>query len=358
MPVLVPLQRERSPTHWPRSALSTQPRVRSHRSVVRPGARRARCSSATSWRARARRRSARAPDALGGPQGSWVAAVMERCRRVARGEARVRTAGRTTSKRDVEQALAEREAAIAAATRRRPAPSISRCRAARRCSAIGIRSAWCASRCRRSSRASAIRCSKARRSRTTTTTSKRSTCRRTTRRATCRTRCTWRRRCSAAVARSTTRNRHAQIDAGAPQPLTLLRTHTSAMQIRHMEQHDPPVRLVAIGPVYRRDNLDLTHTPMFHQVRGPRRRSGHHAGRSEGHAAVDGRGALRRRHAGALPSELLPVHRAERRSRHRLHPLRRRRLPDLQAHRLARDPRLRHGASGRSSRTSATTRRR
>jgi phenylalanyl-tRNA synthetase alpha chain len=51
-------------------------------------------------------------------------------------------------------------------------------------------------------------------------------------------------------------------------PLTLLRTHTSAMQIRHMEQNAPPVRLVAIGPVYRRDNLDLTHTPMFHQVEG------------------------------------------------------------------------------------------
>ncbi|MEZ5287904.1 MAG: phenylalanine--tRNA ligase subunit alpha [Vicinamibacterales bacterium] len=53
-----------------------------------------------------------------------------------------------------------------------------------------------------------------------------------------------------------------------PQPLTLLRTHTSAMQIRQMERQDPPVRLVAIGPVYRRDNLDLTHTPMFHQVEG------------------------------------------------------------------------------------------
>ena len=56
--------------------------------------------------------------------------------------------------------------------------------------------------------------------------------------------------------------------AAGPQPLTLLRTHTSAMQIRYMEQHDPPVRLVAIGPVYRRDNLDLTHTPMFHQCEG------------------------------------------------------------------------------------------
>jgi phenylalanyl-tRNA synthetase alpha chain len=53
-----------------------------------------------------------------------------------------------------------------------------------------------------------------------------------------------------------------------PRPLTLLRTHTSAMQIRHMENNPPPVRLVAIGPVYRRDNLDLTHTPMFHQVEG------------------------------------------------------------------------------------------
>ncbi len=51
-------------------------------------------------------------------------------------------------------------------------------------------------------------------------------------------------------------------------PLSLLRTHTSAMQIRHMEQNAPPVRLVAIGPVYRKDNLDLTHTPMFHQVEG------------------------------------------------------------------------------------------
>jgi phenylalanyl-tRNA synthetase alpha chain len=54
----------------------------------------------------------------------------------------------------------------------------------------------------------------------------------------------------------------------APEPRTLLRTHTSPIQIRHMEQNDPPVRLIAIGPVYRRDNLDLTHTPMFHQCEG------------------------------------------------------------------------------------------
>jgi phenylalanyl-tRNA synthetase alpha chain len=40
------------------------------------------------------------------------------------------------------------------------------------------------------------------------------------------------------------------------------------MQIRYMEQHQPPVRLIAPGRVYRRDNLDLTHTPMFTQVEG------------------------------------------------------------------------------------------
>ena len=57
-----------------------------------------------------------------------------------------------------------------------------------------------------------------------------------------------------------------------PQPLdrpaTLLRTHTSAMQIRYMEAHEPPVRIVAIGKVFRRDYPDLTHTPMFHQFEG------------------------------------------------------------------------------------------
>src|SRR4029079_18970968 len=49
---------------------------------------------------------------------------------------------------------------------------------------------------------------------------------------------------------------------------TLLRTHTSAMQIRYMETHTPPVRIIAPGRVYRRDNLDLTHTPMFQQIEG------------------------------------------------------------------------------------------
>jgi phenylalanyl-tRNA synthetase alpha chain len=58
------------------------------------------------------------------------------------------------------------------------------------------------------------------------------------------------------------------VRSSAGNPATLLRTHTSGMQIRYMETHAPPVRLIAPGRVYRRDNLDLTHTPMFTQVEG------------------------------------------------------------------------------------------
>ena len=49
---------------------------------------------------------------------------------------------------------------------------------------------------------------------------------------------------------------------------TLLRTHTSGMQIRYMETHEPPVRVIAPGRVYRRDQFDATHTPMFTQIEG------------------------------------------------------------------------------------------
>lgn len=48
---------------------------------------------------------------------------------------------------------------------------------------------------------------------------------------------------------------------------TLLRTHTSPVQVRHMEKQQPPLRIIAPGRVYRCDS-DLTHTPMFHQIEG------------------------------------------------------------------------------------------
>lgn len=48
---------------------------------------------------------------------------------------------------------------------------------------------------------------------------------------------------------------------------TVLRTHTSNVQIRTLESRQPPLRFIAPGRVYRSDS-DMTHTPMFHQVEG------------------------------------------------------------------------------------------
>ena len=50
-------------------------------------------------------------------------------------------------------------------------------------------------------------------------------------------------------------------------PDLMLRTHTSGVQIRTMHQQQPPIRIIAPGRVYRND-YDMTHTPMFHQVEG------------------------------------------------------------------------------------------
>jgi len=58
------------------------------------------------------------------------------------------------------------------------------------------------------------------------------------------------------------------LDYGDVPEEVLLRTHTSPMQARYMEQHDPPVHIVVPGRVFRRDAMDATHTPVFHQVEG------------------------------------------------------------------------------------------
>jgi len=55
---------------------------------------------------------------------------------------------------------------------------------------------------------------------------------------------------------------------GAGDVRTLLRTHTSSIQIRYMQAHKPPLRIIAPGRVYRRDDLDLTHSPAFGQIEG------------------------------------------------------------------------------------------
>lgn len=58
------------------------------------------------------------------------------------------------------------------------------------------------------------------------------------------------------------------LDYGDVPEEILLRTHTSPMQARYMEEHDPPVYLVVPGRTYRSDPLDPTHSPVFHQVEG------------------------------------------------------------------------------------------
>ena len=57
-------------------------------------------------------------------------------------------------------------------------------------------------------------------------------------------------------------------EKGGERGPSLLRTHTSSVQIRVMEKQSPPIRIIVPGRVYRRDNADATHNPTFHQVEG------------------------------------------------------------------------------------------
>jgi len=57
------------------------------------------------------------------------------------------------------------------------------------------------------------------------------------------------------------------VDLGEPES-TLLRTHTSPVQIRVMQTVEPPIYTIMPGRVYRRDTADATHTPVFHQIEG------------------------------------------------------------------------------------------
>ena len=65
--------------------------------------------------------------------------------------------------------------------------------------------------------------------------------------------------------------------AGAPPGSTVLRTHTSPVQIRAMLAGEPPIYIVAPGRVFRRDTPDATHMPVFHQIEGLVVDRGHHA---------------------------------------------------------------------------------
>ena len=58
------------------------------------------------------------------------------------------------------------------------------------------------------------------------------------------------------------------LDWGDPADEVLLRTQTSPVQARWMESHEPPVYIVVPGRTYRKDTIDATHLPVFHQIEG------------------------------------------------------------------------------------------
>jgi len=104
-------------------------------------------------------------------------------------------------------------------------------------------------------------------------------------------------------------------DSGTTEDVrTLLRTHTSAMQIRYMLAHTPPIRIVVPGRVYRRDDLDLTHTPAFSQVERARRRRSISLSDLKGTLAAFARDMFGAAVARPAAAELLSVHRSRARS--------------------------------------------
>ena len=149
-------------------------------------------------------------------------------------------------------------------------------------------------------RARLQRRSRAPRSSTTTTTSPPSTTRRSTPRGCPRTRSTW------------------------PRDV-LLRTHTSPMQVRAMEAQGPPIYVVVPGRVYRPRHPDATHVPMFHQLEGLAIDEDITLADLQGVLLAFARADVRRGHRGPTAPGLLPVHRAERRGRRVVLPLRRHR---------------------------------
>ena len=95
----------------------------------------------------------------------------------------------------------------------------------------------------------------------------------------------------------------------------VLRTHTSPVQARSMLTRDLPIYVVCPGRTYRTDELDATHTPVFHQVEGLAVDKGLTDGPPQGHPRPLRGGDVRRRHHDPVPTVVLPVHRAVRRGR-------------------------------------------
>ena len=98
----------------------------------------------------------------------------------------------------------------------------------------------------------------------------------------------------------------------------VLRTQTSPVQARTMLTRTPPIYVVCPGRVFRTDEYDATHSPMFHQVEGLVVDEGITMAHLKGTLDHFASPALRRRHHHAVPAVVLPLHRAVRRGRREL----------------------------------------
>ena len=134
----------------------------------------------------------------------------------------------------------------------------------------------------------------------------------------------------------------------------LMRTHTSPGQIRAMReavatnpQNPPPIRIALPGMCFRYEQITARSEIQFNQVEGLAVGEGITFSRPERHADRFCAPHVRRACKSSLPRLVLPVHGANRRSGCGMFRLRRKGMPGLQEFGLARNPRLRHGASDR-----------
>ena len=90
----------------------------------------------------------------------------------------------------------------------------------------------------------------------------------------------------------------------------VLRTHTSPVQARIMTTRKPPIRIICPGRVYRADEVDATHSPVFHQMEGLVIDENISMGDLKGTLDDLRQAPVRHGHVHPLPPLLLPLHRA------------------------------------------------
>ena len=123
----------------------------------------------------------------------------------------------------------------------------------------------------------------------------------------------------------------------------VLRTHTSPVQARTMLTRKPPIRVICPGRVYRADEVDASHSPVFHQMEGLVVDKDVTMADLQGHPERLCGAAVRQGHYYPLPPQLLPLHRALHRGGPHLRGLPWQGLPGVQGHRLDRGAGRRHG---------------